>query len=53
MSELNHALIMAAGRGMRMGALTLVIPKPMAPLGNSTLILHGIREDETTPSLLD
>lgn len=43
MSDIRHALIMAAGRGTRMGPLTLLVPKPMAPLGNSTLILHGIR----------
>src|SRR5882724_4888032 len=41
--EFRHALIMAAGRGTRMAPLTDVVPKPMIPLGDSTLILHGIR----------
>jgi NDP-sugar pyrophosphorylase family protein len=40
--EFRHALIMAAGRGMRMSPLTNTIPKPMMPLGDSTLILRGI-----------
>lgn len=39
----RHALILAAGRGARMVPLTNTIPKPMAPLGDSTLILEGIR----------
>jgi NDP-sugar pyrophosphorylase family protein len=42
MVKFKHALIMAAGRGARMGPLTSCIPKPMAPLGDSTLILRGI-----------
>jgi len=43
MSQFNHALIMAAGRGIRMMPLTEVIPKPMAPYRGSTLIAEGIK----------
>lgn len=39
---IRHALIMAAGRGLRMSPLTDSIPKPMAPLRGSTLIAKGI-----------
>ena len=41
--EIKHALVMAAGRGLRMRPLTDEIPKAMAPLGESTLISEGIR----------
>jgi NDP-sugar pyrophosphorylase family protein len=42
--RIQHALIMAAGRGSRMGPLTDVVPKPMAPLqGGTTLIAQGIQ----------
>ncbi len=40
--RIRHALIMAAGRGLRMGPLTSIIPKPMAPYLDSTLIGNGI-----------
>ena len=43
MARIRHALIMAAGRGVRMMPLTAVIPKPMAPYLGSTLIADGIR----------
>jgi NDP-sugar pyrophosphorylase family protein len=43
-SRIRHTLIMAAGRGLRMGPLTDVIPKPMAPYLNSTLIGVGIEK---------
>jgi NDP-sugar pyrophosphorylase family protein len=46
--KFRHALIMAAGRGARMMPLTNEIPKPMAPLGGSTLILQGIRNVRRT-----
>src|SRR3954462_2873336 len=39
---INHAIIMAAGRGMRMAPLTDAIPKPMAPYNGTTLIARGI-----------
>lgn len=42
MFRIRHALIMAAGRGLRMAPLTDTIPKPMAPYGGSTLIARGI-----------
>ena len=42
--EIHHALVMAAGRGMRMRPLTDKIPKAMAPLGESTLISEGIKK---------
>lgn len=44
MARIRHALIMAAGRGVRMMPLTAIIPKPMAPYLDSTLIANGIRE---------
>jgi NDP-sugar pyrophosphorylase family protein len=52
MSEFRHAIIMAAGRGTRMGSLTDLIPKPMAPLGDSTLILNGIHRVRRSISFL-
>jgi NDP-sugar pyrophosphorylase family protein len=41
---IDHALIMAAGRGVRMMPMTAVIPKPMAPYLDSTLISIGIKK---------
>lgn len=42
MTKFEHAVIMAAGRGMRMMPLTDVIPKAMAPFNGSTIIADGI-----------
>lgn len=41
---IEHALIMAAGRGMRMMPLTADIPKPMVPFEGTTLIENGIQK---------
>ena len=43
MLKFDHAVIMAAGRGMRMMPLTNVIPKAMAPFNGSTIIADGIK----------
>jgi N-acetyl-alpha-D-muramate 1-phosphate uridylyltransferase len=40
--SIQHAVILAAGRGARMVPLTDEVPKPMAPFGDSTLIADGI-----------
>ena len=42
MTSIQHAVIMAAGRGLRMMPLTEAIPKPMAPYNGTTLIARGI-----------
>lgn len=42
-NRINHVLIMAAGRGMRMRPLTDDVPKAMAPFQNETLIARGIK----------
>jgi NDP-sugar pyrophosphorylase family protein len=44
MFKINHAIIMAAGRGSRMMPLTNSIPKAMAQLGDTTLIVNGIEK---------
>tara|TARA_Y100000590_G_C15732621_1_gene1017553 strand:+ start:2880 stop:3560 length:681 start_codon:yes stop_codon:yes gene_type:complete len=50
--KINHALIMAAGRGIRLIPLSNRIPKAMAPLSGSTLINRGInRIKKTIPNI--
>jgi MurNAc alpha-1-phosphate uridylyltransferase len=41
---INYALIMAAGRGLRMMPLTQYVPKPMIEVNGSTLISKSIKE---------
>ncbi len=43
MNKISHAIILAAGRGQRMGPLSDVVPKPMAPFHGTTLIAQGMR----------
>jgi NDP-sugar pyrophosphorylase family protein len=40
--SIDYALIMAAGRGVRMMPLTTVVPKAMIPYNGTTLIANGI-----------
>ena len=42
--KLRYAVVMAAGRGMRMMPLTEDMPKAMAPYNGSTLIANGIEK---------
>ena len=42
MKVINHAFIMAAGRGIRLKPLTNSLPKGMMPYKNTTLISNGI-----------
>jgi len=41
---INHAIIMAAGRGIRLMPKTKKIPKAMVKIKNQTLILKGIKK---------
>ncbi len=41
---INHAVILAAGRGVRMMPKTKKIPKAMVKIKNQTLILNGIKK---------
>jgi len=43
MGKISHPIILAAGRGQRMGPLSDVVPKPMAPYLGSTLVAQGMR----------
>lgn len=42
MTDIRHAVILAAGRGQRLMPLTADLPKAMAPYEGSTLIARGI-----------
>lgn len=42
MTQIKYALVMAAGRGMRMMPLTEDLPKAMAPYKGTTLIADGL-----------
>lgn len=44
MKEIKYAVVMAAGRGMRMMPLTEDMPKAMAPYNGTTLIANGIEK---------
>ncbi|MBI4929245.1 MAG: NTP transferase domain-containing protein [Bacteroidetes bacterium] len=44
MQNINHAVIIAAGRGQRMMPLTKKLPKAMANYDGSTLIANGIEK---------
>ncbi len=50
-AAIDHALIMAAGRGVRMLPLTETMPKAMAPFAGTTLIAQGI--DKIRPHVRD
>ena len=41
---INHAIILAAGRGVRMMPRTRKIPKAMVKIKNQTLIVNGIKK---------
>ena len=40
MSEIRSAVILAAGRGTRMGGLTAELPKPMLPVHGRPILEH-------------
>ena len=44
MKKINHAIILAAGRGVRLMPITKKIPKALVKIKNQTLILGGIKK---------
>ena len=44
MSKIEHAVILAAGRGTRLLPLTNKLPKGLVKIRNQTLILRGIKK---------
>ncbi|MGH7785453.1 MAG: nucleotidyltransferase family protein [Candidatus Binatia bacterium] len=40
---METAVVLAAGRGTRMGALTAATPKPLLPVGGQPIIVHVLR----------
>jgi UDP-N-acetylglucosamine diphosphorylase / glucose-1-phosphate thymidylyltransferase / UDP-N-acetylgalactosamine diphosphorylase / glucosamine-1-phosphate N-acetyltransferase / galactosamine-1-phosphate N-acetyltransferase len=42
-AKINKAMLLAAGRGSRMGGLTEELPKPMLPLNGRPMIEHIVR----------
>src|SRR5664279_2696887 len=40
MPVIEHAVILAAGRGTRMGSLTEALPKPMLPIAGRPMLEH-------------
>jgi bifunctional UDP-N-acetylglucosamine pyrophosphorylase/glucosamine-1-phosphate N-acetyltransferase len=40
MQTINSAVILAAGRGTRMGSITESLPKPMLPIGGRPMLEH-------------
>ena len=42
-SHINQAVILAGGKGTRLGEITAKLPKPLIPVGDEPLLVHQIR----------